>query len=121
FRLESVRGLIRNREGCVRVRQRDVARAAGVSQASVSLVVSGRAAEGGGPASTPERIRRATSELAYVPHAAARSLRGGRNGLFGVFTYEPVFPSQLDDYFHEFLVGIEMASTQHGQDLVLFS
>lgn len=105
----------------MRVRQRDVARAAGVSQASVSLVVSGRAAEGGVSASTQERIRRAMSELGYVPDAAARSLRGGRNGLFGVFTYEPVFPSQPDDYFHEFLVGIEMAAAQHGQDLVLFS
>jgi len=105
----------------VRVRQRDIAQAAGVSQASVSLVVSGRAADGGVSAGTQERIRRAMSELGYVPDAAARSLRGGRNGLLGVFTYEPVFPSQPDDYFHEFLVGIEVAAAQRGQDLVLFS
>lgn len=105
----------------MRVRQRDIARAAGVSQASVSLVVSGRAAEGGVSTRTEERIRQAMAELGYVPDAAARSLRGGRSGLLGVFTYEPVFPSQPDDYFHEFLVGIEMAAAQHGQDLVLFS
>jgi DNA-binding LacI/PurR family transcriptional regulator len=103
------------------VRQRDVARAAGVSQAAVSLVVSGRAAEGGVSSSTQERIRAVMKDLGYVPNTAARSLRGGRNGLIGVHTYEPVFPADPDDYFREFLVGIEVAAAELGQDLLLFS
>ncbi|MGP9538367.1 LacI family DNA-binding transcriptional regulator [Brachybacterium sp. AOP43-C2-M15] len=105
----------------MRVRQRDIAQAAGVSQATVSLVVSGRASEGGVSAATQARIRAAMEELGYVPDSAARSLRGGRSGLVGVFTYEPVFPARPDEYFHEFLVGIEVGAANHGQDLVLFS
>ncbi|WP_226985897.1 LacI family DNA-binding transcriptional regulator [Brachybacterium sp. FME24] len=105
----------------MRVRQRDIAQAAGVSQASVSLVVSGRASEGGISPSTQDRIRTAMEELGYRPDPVARSLRGGRSGLVGVFTYEPVFPARPDEYFHEFLVGIEMAAADRGQDLVLFS
>lgn len=105
----------------MRVRQRDIAQAAGVSQATVSLVVSGRASEGGVSAVTQARVRAAMEELGYVPDLAARSLRGGRSGLVGVFTYEPVFPARPDEYFHEFLVGIEVGAADHGQDLVLFS
>lgn len=105
----------------MRVRQREVAQAAGVSQATVSLVVSGRASEGGVSTATQERVRATMEKLGYVPDVAARSLRGGRNGLVGVFTYEPVFPALPDEYFHEFLVGIEVGAADHGQDLVLFS
>ncbi|GAA1484332.1 LacI family DNA-binding transcriptional regulator [Brachybacterium fresconis] len=105
----------------MRVRQRDIAHAAGVSQATVSLVVSGRASEGGVSARTQERVRSAMGDLGYVPDPVAQSLRGGRSGLIGVFTYEPVFPATPDDYFHEFLVGIEVAAAELGRDLVLFS
>lgn len=105
----------------MRVRQRDVAQAAGVSQATVSLVVSGRASEGGVSGATQARVRAAMEELGYVPDPAARSLRGGRSGLLGVFTYEAVFPVRPDEYFHEFLVGIEAGAADQGQDLVLFT
>lgn len=105
----------------MRVRQRDIAKAAGVSQATVSLVVSGRSSEGGVAARTQERVRAAMADLGYVADPVAQSLRGGRSGLYGVFTFEPVFPAQPDDYFHEFLVGIEVGAAELGRDLVLFS
>ncbi|GAA1490239.1 LacI family DNA-binding transcriptional regulator [Brachybacterium sacelli] len=105
----------------MRVRQRDIAYAAGVSQATVSLVVSGRASDGGVSPRTQERVRTAMVDLGYVPDPVAQSLRGGRSGLIGVFTYEPIFPATPDDYFHEFLVGIEVAAAELGRDLVLFS
>ncbi|MFE2092638.1 LacI family DNA-binding transcriptional regulator [Streptomyces sp. NPDC059460] len=54
----------------------DVARLAGVSRATVSYVLNNnptvRISE-----STRRRVREAASELGYVPHAAARSLRAG--------------------------------------------
>lgn len=103
------------------VRQRDIARAAGVSQATVSLVVSGRSSEGGVSTRTQERVRAAMADLGYVADPVAQSLRGGRSGLYGVFTFEPVFPARPDDYFHEFLVGIEVGAAELGRDLVLFS
>ncbi|WP_114558628.1 LacI family DNA-binding transcriptional regulator [Desertihabitans aurantiacus] len=101
--------------------QRDIARRANVSQTAVSLVLNGKAAEHSISATTEARIRQAMAELSYVPDAAARSLRGGRSDLIGVHTFEPVFPVGPDDYFHEFLVGIEERAVELGRDLVLFA
>ena len=101
--------------------QRDIARIAQVSQAAVSMVVNGRADENGIPETTQERIRVAIHKLGYVPNVAARSLRGGRNGLIGVHTFERVFPVKSDDYYNEFLIGIEEQAVELGQDLVLFA
>ena len=102
-------------------RQSDIARIAGVSQAAVSMVLNGRASENGIPESTESRIRAAMDQLGYVPNVAARSLKGGRNGLIGVHTFEPVFPVASSDYYREFLNGIEEQAVYEGLDLVLFA
>ena len=101
--------------------QRDIARHAGVSQAAVSMVLNGRAEENRIPLATQERIQAAIAELGYVPNVAARALRGRRNGLLGVHTFERVFPVNPVDYYHEFLVGIEEQAVESGMDLVLFA
>ena len=101
--------------------QRDIARIAGVSQAAVSMVLNGKADTHQLAKATQERIRETIDLLGYVPNINGRSLRGGRNGLIGVHTYQAVFPVAPDDYFHEFLVGIEGAAVRAGQDLVLFA
>ena len=101
--------------------QRDIARIAEVSQAVVSMVVNGKADENGIPETTQARIRAAIRDLGYMPNVAARSLRGGRNGLIGVHTFERVFPVNSDDYYNEFLIGIEEEAVELGQDLVLFA
>ncbi|WP_198664222.1 LacI family DNA-binding transcriptional regulator [Jiangella endophytica] len=101
--------------------QRDIARLAQVSQTTVSMVITGKAEAIGISYDTQERIRQAMRELGYTPNVAARSLQGGRNGLIGVHTFEPVFPVSADDYFHQFLVGIEQMAVELGQDLVLFA
>ena len=56
------------------VTARDVAKRAGVSQATVSYVMSGSR-----PISeaTKKRVRKAMDELGYVPNINARSLAGG--------------------------------------------
>nr|WP_275888210.1 LacI family DNA-binding transcriptional regulator [Nonomuraea lactucae] len=101
--------------------QRDIARAAGISQPTVSIVLNGRADEYGIALETQDKVREAMRRLGYVPDVAGRSLRGGRNGLIGVHTFERVFPVGPDDYYHEFLVGIEEKAVEMGQDLVLFA
>ena len=53
-----------------------VARRAGVSQSTVSLVLSGKA-RGRVSAGTEEAVRRAADELGYRPNRAARALRLG--------------------------------------------
>lgn len=102
-------------------RQSDIARHAGVSQATVSYVLNGRAGEHAIPEATRERVLDAVRELGYVPNVAARSLRTGRTGLIGVHTFESVFPVTQDDYYNDFLVGIEEQAVESGVDLVLFA
>lgn len=63
-----------------KVTSHDVARAAGVSRATVSYVLNGRSAQSISPA-TRERVLSAAQDLGYTPSAAARTLRRGRSDL----------------------------------------
>ncbi|TDD66299.1 LacI family transcriptional regulator [Jiangella aurantiaca] len=98
-----------------------MARAAGVSQGAVSAVIGGRSAEQRIPRETAQRIMDAARELGYVANTAARSLKGKRNRLLGVHTFESVFPISQRDFYHEFLIGIEEQAVAVGYDLVLFT
>lgn len=102
-----------------RITQRDIAAAAKVSQATVSLVLNGR--DNGLAAGTRERVLAVIRETGYVPNPVARQLQGGRNRILGVFTYESVFPSDTNDFYHPFFVGIEQAAESLGLDLLLFT
>jgi DNA-binding LacI/PurR family transcriptional regulator len=78
----------------------DVARLAGVSRATVSYVLNNtdavRISE-----PTRRRVREAARELAYVPHAAARSLRAGHTRIVLLPTPEtpagPLYSSVLNE------------------------
>lgn len=59
----------------------DVARAAGVSQSTVSFVFTGRA---GISDATRERVLRAASDLGYRPNLAARAMRTRRTGRLAI-------------------------------------
>jgi LacI family transcriptional regulator len=105
-----------------RPRQIDVARLAGVSPATVSLVLNGRT--GGNvriSLQTRERVLDAIRELGYVANPVARNLAGGQNRLLGIFTYEAIFPIQNQDFYYPFLVGIEEEATAVGYDLLLYT
>ncbi|MBN2023851.1 MAG: LacI family DNA-binding transcriptional regulator [Pirellulales bacterium] len=65
------------------VRQIDIARRLGVSQAAVSLVLGGKPSERIGR-EMRERIEQAAKEMGYQPNLAARQLKGVRSGLLGV-------------------------------------
>ncbi|WP_218154052.1 LacI family DNA-binding transcriptional regulator [Nonomuraea pusilla] len=105
-----------------RLTQQDIARMAGVSQTTVSLVLNGRA-EGGVRISpeTRERVLQVIRETGYVADPAARRLAERRNRIYGVFTYEAVFPTETADFYHPFLVGIEECAEETGCDLLLFT
>lgn len=104
-----------------RPRQADVAKLAGVSQPTVSAVINGRGAETGIPEATVRRVQEAVRQLGYVANPAARSLKGKRNRLLGVHSFESMFPLDQLDFYHEFLVGIEQQAVADGYDLVLFA
>ena len=91
-----------------RVTQRDIARLAGVSQATVSLVLNNRAdADVRIAPETRDRVLRVIAETGYAADPVARRLATRFNRIIGVFTYEPAFPSGSRDFFHPFLLGIE--------------
>lgn len=101
--------------------QVDIARRVGVSQATVSLVISGGPASAQVAEHTRRAVLEAAAELGYAVNSVARSLKGGRNRLLGVFTFEPVFPVDQRDFYFPFLLGIEEATAEFGYDLLLFS
>lgn len=106
-----------------RITQRDIARLAQVSQATVSLVLNNRTTDAGVRIApeTRERVLEVIRETGYVADPIARRLVDRRNRIIGVFTYEPVFPTATRDFYHPFLVGIEEAAEQLGSDLLLFT
>ena len=101
--------------------QVDIARAAGVSQATVSLVISGGKSGGQVADHTRQAVLDAAARLGYTVNAAARSLKGGRNKMLGLYTFEPVFPVDQRDFYFPFLLGVEEATAEVGYDLLLFS
>ncbi|MGW3147711.1 LacI family DNA-binding transcriptional regulator [Streptomyces sp. NPDC001177] len=93
---------------------RDVAQAAGVSQAAVSLVLGdkwrGRVSE-----ATAERVREAARELGYRPNLAARNLRLGRTR-----TVLLVVPALTTEFFAGVYTGAARVAAQHGFGVVLY-
>ena len=102
--------------------QEDVARLAGVSRATVSMVINGLSG-GRVPISeeTRRRVLEAMEQLGYTPNPAAQILAGGRNHLIGVFTYEPFFPYEQDNFYYPFLLGIERQASREGYNLLLIT
>ncbi|MET8336360.1 LacI family DNA-binding transcriptional regulator [Streptosporangium canum] len=105
-----------------RLTQQDIAKMAGVSQTTVSLVLNKRGdAEVRIAPETRERVLRVIRETGYVADPVARRLADGRNRILGVFTYEAVFPAESVDFYHPFMVGIEECAEEIGCDLLLFT
>ncbi|NDZ18717.1 LacI family transcriptional regulator [Variovorax sp. WS11] len=105
-----------------RLTQQDIAKLAGVSQATVSLVLNGAAsALARIPAETRERVQTIIRNTGYVPDPIARRMAKGSNRILGVFTYEPAFPNAHADFFLPFLFGIEEEAQARGYDLLLLT
>ncbi|NEA63159.1 LacI family DNA-binding transcriptional regulator [Streptomyces sp. SID12488] len=100
--------------GSTRPTSRDVARAAGVSQAAVSLVLGdkwrGRVSE-----TTAERVRTAARELGYRPNLAARNLRLGHTR-----TVLLVVPALTTEFFAGVYTGAARVAAEHGFGVVLY-
>jgi DNA-binding LacI/PurR family transcriptional regulator len=79
----------------------DVARAAGVSPATVSRVLTGKRAS----AELSDRVRAAAAKLRYTPNPAAQTLLLGASPTVGV-----VVPDLGNPYFAEVLKGINAAA-----------
>ncbi|MBE2320875.1 LacI family DNA-binding transcriptional regulator [Solirubrobacter sp. CPCC 204708] len=96
-----------------RVTSVDVARRAGVSQSTVSLVLSGKA-RGRISARTEEAVRAAAAELGYRPNVAARALRTGVARSVAL-----VVPDITNPFFGRVLRGAQRAAQEAGYTVVL--
>jgi DNA-binding LacI/PurR family transcriptional regulator len=95
----------------------EVARAAGVSQATVSRVVNGNARVN---TDAKRQVERAIERLGFVPNVAARTLVTRRSDSIGVVITEPTTRVFGDPFFAQVLRGVSSALTARRQKLVLF-
>jgi DNA-binding LacI/PurR family transcriptional regulator len=89
-----------------RVTSIDVARQAGVSQSTVSLVLSGKG-EGRVSPGTATAVREAAAALGYRPNLAARSLKTGAARAVGL-----VVPDVTNPFFGRVLRGAQRAASR---------
>jgi LacI family transcriptional regulator len=90
---------------------RDVARAAGVSVATVSRGLNGSSSV---TSETRARVVRVANELDFVPHAGAQSLSLQRTNTIGV-----ILPDLHGEYFSELIRGIDLGARNCRQNLLL--
>ena len=88
-----------------RVTSHDVAKAAGVSQSAVSLVLSGRT-DTRIPEATRERVLAAARELNYRRNSVARTLVTGRTQRIGIVATTPWIFLNPQQYYREMLRGV---------------
>lgn len=104
-----------------RVTQRTIAELAGVSQATVSLVLNGRTDTTTRISDeTRQRVLEVIRETSYMADPAARNLAGKANDLVGIFTYESAFTDN-SDFYAPLLTGVEAAAESLGVDLLMFT
>ncbi len=101
--------------------QEDVARRAGVSRGTVSLVLNDRRGRVLISAATREKVVAAARDLGYSPNPVAQMLARGRNRIIGFFTFEQTFPYGEEDFHHRYLVGVEREACSRDFDLLLFT
>lgn len=89
----------------------DVAKAAGVSKSTVSLVLQNSPTVA---ASTREDIRRVMAEIGYVYNRSAANLRSSQVGLIGL-----VINDLRNPFFTEFATSVQMALSEAGYAAVL--
>ena len=90
----------------------DVAKAAGVSTATVSRVLNktGKVAD-----STSTKVFTAVAALEYVPHSGARMMAASRTYNLGLVT-----PGISNFFFTDLLRGIEQTAYDNGYNLIIF-
>jgi LacI family transcriptional regulator, galactose operon repressor len=92
---------------------KDVARAAGVSVATVSRVQNGSALV---KEATRRRVGEIATRLGYSPHGAARSLITSQTNTIGV-----LLPDLYGEFFSEVIRGIDQTAQRHGHHLLVSS
>lgn len=96
------------------VTMRDIATAAGVSQSTVSRVLSGSPSNVSIGADTRERINEVAARLGYRPNPLARGLRGAATMLLGVIVRDI-----MDPFFAAAVEAVTTHARRRGYNVVL--
>jgi LacI family transcriptional regulator len=99
-----------------RVSIKNIAEKTGVSNAAVSLVLSGKAKEGRIGKDVAERVRQAAKEMNYRPNMAARGLRTGKTKTIGLIVADISNP-----FFAKLARFIENAAEEMGYQVMFGS
>lgn len=91
----------------------DVARLAGVGNATVSRVLNGHQHVS---EETNRRVKQAISDLSYSPNRIARSLKGATSGIIGM-----IVPSISDMFFSQCAEAVEIVARKYGSLLVVMA
>ena len=103
-----------------RTTSHDVARMAGVSQSTVSLVLNGRN-DARIPEPTRQRVMEAARSLNYTRNAAARALLTGRTHRIGVVPIHPLAFVQHGSYYGTLTSSFIAGAMQHDYNVLLHS
>lgn len=97
-----------------RATQKDVAQLAGVSQATVSMVLSGQSSAI--PKETLTKIISAAEELGYTPNRFARGLKTNKS-----MTIACVVPEITNPFYPELIRGIQSVTDSLGYDVIAYN
>lgn len=96
-----------------RVSLSDIAKAAGVSKTTGSMVLNGRARENGISDATCERVWKIAKELKYKPNLMARGLRLGKTHTLGL-----IVADISNDFFAQIARTVEETATRYGYHVI---
>lgn len=95
--------------------QTDVAKLAGVSQTTVSLVLND-VVTASIPEETRKKVLEAIQTLGYIPNSAARILRTNRT-----FTLACIIPDITNPFYPAFVSGIQAEAEQKGYEVIIYN
>ena len=95
---------------------KDVAKAAGVSVATVSYVLNNSGAVG---KATRQRVLQVVDELGYRPSVIARGLRSRKSAMIG-YSWRPVPPNQFNPILEKFILSLAEAAARHEYHVLTF-
>ena len=101
-----------------KVTSKDVAKAAGVSQATVSYVLN-NVEQANISAETQQRVLQIAHDLGYTPNAVARSLVQGRSNNIGLVLFHPHEQIFIDSWMPNILTGLGSVIQRYGFRLLV--
>lgn len=104
-----------------RITLKEIAKAAGVSTATVSYIINKTPSQTI-PESTSEKVMKVIADLGYVPNMAARSLSARKSHLLGVVIPQSEPGKQFmfsNPFYGEILSSIEFEARKNGFDIIL--